>query len=105
MQLVRPLLDAQPSGPESYRRKLAEDCCPQASRRCAVTGARPGRSGPGTRRRAGGGGEQTIRLIFEPPQRIQRIWLRFVETETERTQEFTLRWRPETDGQAREIVR
>jgi len=55
--------------------------------------------------RAGGKGEQTIRLIFDRPQRIKRIWLRFVETETMRTQEFSLRWRPQKEGPAREIVR
>lgn len=49
-------------------------------------------------------GEQTIRLIFHEPQRIKRIWLLFTETETERTQEFVLRWSP--DGRSyREIVR
>jgi hypothetical protein len=55
--------------------------------------------------RAGGKGEQTIRLIFDTPQRLTRVWLRFVETEIERTQEFLLRWWPEKDGPAREIVR
>jgi hypothetical protein len=55
--------------------------------------------------RAGGQGEQTIRLVFEPPQRIHRIWLRFVETQVERTQEFSLQWRPARHGLAREIVR
>ena len=63
------------------------------------------RLGAATGWRAGGRGEQTIRLIFDPPQRIRRIWLRFQETETERTQEFSLRWQPNKDGQAREIVR
>ena len=43
MQLVRLLLDAQPSGPESHRRKLAEDCCPAGFVKVAqLTGARPG---------------------------------------------------------------
>jgi hypothetical protein len=46
--------------------------------------------GPGWR--AGGRGEQAIRLIFVQPQRLSRIWLRFVEREYERTQEFALRW-------------
>ena len=55
--------------------------------------------------RAGGRGEQRIRLIFDSPQRLTRVWLRFVETEIERTQEFSLRWWPEKDGLAREIVR
>lgn len=63
------------------------------------------RSGTTSGWRAEVRGEQTIRLIFEPPQRIRRIWLRFVETEAERTQEFTLRWRTAKNGRSREIVR
>jgi hypothetical protein len=55
--------------------------------------------------RAGSGGEQTIRLIFDLPQRIQRIWLRFVENQTERTQEFSLQWRHDKNSVSREIVR
>jgi hypothetical protein len=55
--------------------------------------------------RAGGGGEQTIRLAFDTPQRIKRVWLRFEETEADRTQEFSLRWRPDLQGQSQEIVR
>ena len=55
--------------------------------------------------RAGGTGDQTVRLLFDPPQRISRIFLRFVETETERTQEFSLRWSAERRGLSREIVR
>ncbi len=54
--------------------------------------------------RAGRSGPQTIRLLFDKPQTIKHIQLTFEETETERTQEFTLRW-----GQGsqpyREIVR
>jgi hypothetical protein len=42
--------------------------------------------------RAGWPGPQTIRLHFRPPQRLTRIWLHFVESERERTQEYTLRW-------------
>ncbi len=60
-------------------------------------------SGPGWR--ASGRGEQTIRLIFEPPQQLKRIRLHFLEVETARTQEFTLRWWPERNGRSREIVR
>jgi hypothetical protein len=55
--------------------------------------------------RAGGRGEQTIRLILDPPQRIRRIRLCFVESEAERTQEFALRWWREKNGRAQEIVR
>jgi hypothetical protein len=54
--------------------------------------------------RAALSGQQVIRLIFDKPQQIQRIWLRFVETEVERTQEFVLRW--SSDGESfQEIVR
>ena len=50
-------------------------------------------------------GRQTIRLRFDQPHQLRRIWLVFVETERPRTQEFVLRWSPD-DGQTyREIVR
>lgn len=49
-------------------------------------------------------GPQTITLSFDAPQHIQRIFLHFIERETERAQEFVLRYSSgsETD---REIVR
>jgi len=54
--------------------------------------------------RAALSGEQVIRLVFEEPQRISRIWLRFIENEVERTQQFALRW--SSDGSSfQEIVR
>ena len=37
-------------------------------------------------------GTQTIRLIFDEPQRLRRIWLIFEDSENTRTQEFVLRW-------------
>jgi hypothetical protein len=37
-------------------------------------------------------GKQTIGLFFDEPQRIRRIYLRFIELEAERTQQFTLQW-------------
>jgi len=55
--------------------------------------------------RAAQPGEQSIRLLFEHPQRLRRIWLRFVELATERTQEFVLRWSPDGGQSFREIVR
>jgi len=55
--------------------------------------------------RAADSGTQTIRLVFDVPQRIRRIWLVFEETETERTQEFVLRWSPDGGRSFREIVR
>ncbi len=55
--------------------------------------------------RAASPGTQTIRLLFDQPQRLRRISLVFVETETERTQEFVLRWSPDGGRSFREIVR
>jgi hypothetical protein len=55
--------------------------------------------------RAGSPGTQTIRLIFDEPQRLTRIALVFEETETERTQEFVLRWSPDNGVSFLEIVR
>jgi hypothetical protein len=55
--------------------------------------------------RASAPGKQTIRLIFDQPQRLKRINLVFTETETSRTQEFVLRWRSGDDQSFREIVR
>ena len=50
-------------------------------------------------------GTQTIRLIFDEPQRLKRIALVFEETETDRTQEFVLRWSSDGGHSFREIVR
>jgi hypothetical protein len=55
--------------------------------------------------RAADSGIQTIRLIFDDPQRLTRIALVFEETVTERTQEFILRWSPDGGRSFREIVR
>jgi hypothetical protein len=55
--------------------------------------------------RAAEPGVQTIRLIFDQPQRLRRISLLFEETENQRTQEFTLRWSSDRGSSFREIVR
>jgi hypothetical protein len=55
--------------------------------------------------RAMDAGAQTVRLLFDTPHRIRRICLLFQDIETERTQEFVLRWRSATDPHSREIVR
>jgi hypothetical protein len=55
--------------------------------------------------RAAEPGPQTIRLLFDKPQRIKRIQLAFEETETKRTQECTLRWSRDGGQSYREIVR
>jgi hypothetical protein len=55
--------------------------------------------------RAAEAGEQTIRIIFDQPQRLRRIRLLFVETESARTQEFLLRSSVDGGNTFREIVR
>lgn len=55
--------------------------------------------------RAAGPGKQAIRLNFNSPQRIRRIWINFVEPNVERTQEYVLRWSPDGGQSFREIVR
>jgi hypothetical protein len=58
--------------------------------------------GPGWR--AAEKGEQMIRLVFDEPIPLRRIRLEFSEAQTERTQEFTLRWARKGEP-LREIVR
>jgi hypothetical protein len=55
--------------------------------------------------RAADSGTQTIRLIFDQPQRLTLIALVFEESETSRTQEFVLRWSRDGGRSFREIVR
>jgi hypothetical protein len=55
--------------------------------------------------RASQTGEQTIRLLFDEPKDLRRIWLRFSEPQVERTQQFTLRWADSQTGSSKEIVR
>ena len=50
-------------------------------------------------------GEQTVRIVFDKPQSLKRIWLLFVESESERFQEFVLRWSADSGKTFREIVR
>lgn len=63
----------------------------------------PGRGASGWR--AAEPGRQTIRLLFDHPQRLRRIWINFLEPGTERTQEYVLRWSPDSGQSFREIVR
>lgn len=62
-------------------------------------------SGTGPGWRAQQPGKQTIRLLFDRPQRIRRIHLVFREDERGRTQEFVLRWSRDGGASYREIVR
>lgn len=55
--------------------------------------------------RAAEPGAQTIRLLFDQPQRLKRISLVFEEDKVMRTQEFVLRALSNRGGPFREIVR
>jgi hypothetical protein len=55
--------------------------------------------------RAAGPGPQMIRLVFDQPQRLNRILLTFEEKAMARTQEFSLRWSSDNGNSFREIVR
>ena len=55
--------------------------------------------------RASQSGEQIIRLLFDEPKDIRRIWVCFREQSVERTQQFTLRWTDSQTGPFSEIVR
>lgn len=50
-------------------------------------------------------GEQRIRLVFDRPQRLSRVWLLFIEPDTARTHEFVLRWSPDGGRSFREVLR
>jgi hypothetical protein len=55
--------------------------------------------------RAAHPGAQSIRLVFDEPQKLKRISLVFEDTVNDRTQEFVLRWSSDIKGPFREIVR
>jgi hypothetical protein len=55
--------------------------------------------------RAATPGPQTVRLMFDEPQKLRRIVLVFEENDIQRTQEFVLRWSPDGRQPFKEIVR
>lgn len=61
-------------------------------------------TGTGSGWRASRQGEQVIRLLFDKPLSLRRIWVGF-EDSTPRTQEFVLRWSPDFGRSHREVVR
>jgi len=61
--------------------------------------------GTGLSWRAAQPGQQTIRLLFDEPQRIRHLHLVFQEDDQERTQQFVLRWSSDGGESYREIVR
>jgi hypothetical protein len=54
---------------------------------------------------AGTPGKQLVRLLFDTPQHLHTIHLRFLESDVERTQEFVLRYSRASDLTWHEIVR
>jgi hypothetical protein len=62
----------------------------------------PGR-GPGWR--AAAPGKQSIRLLFHQPQALRRIYVKFVEAHSARTQEFALRASADGGRTFRDVVR
>ena len=55
--------------------------------------------------RAAQPGPQIVRLVFNQPQKIRRMYVVFHEHELERTQQFVLRWSSDGGQSYREIVR
>ena len=55
--------------------------------------------------RAAQPGPQTVRLVFDRPQRIEHLHLEFHEHESARTQQFVLRWSANGGRTYQEIVR
>lgn len=55
--------------------------------------------------RAAGPGRQTVRILFDEPQRVRRVRLVFEEPRLERTQEFALSWSPSGSEPVRPLVR
>jgi len=55
--------------------------------------------------RAAEPGAQTLRLLFDVPQGLGHVQLEFTEPDTERTQEFVLRYSTSGEAAFREILR
>ena len=55
--------------------------------------------------RAASPGTQAIRVLFDEPQRLRRIWLHFAEPVVERTQEFVVRWSADAGRSFHDVVR
>jgi hypothetical protein len=59
----------------------------------------------GTGWRSAEPGRQTVRVLFDEPQKIRHIRLAFKEDKQPRTQEFVLRWSPDGGRSYRDVVR
>lgn len=62
-------------------------------------------NGPRGGWRAAVPGKQTLRLYFDRPQQLRRIWLDFLEPHAERTQQYMLRWSPDGGRTFQDILR
>ena len=62
-------------------------------------------TGEGRGWRAASGGEQIVRLLFDEPRTVRLVELRFEEHLNQRTQEFVLRWSPDSGRSYRDVVR
>jgi hypothetical protein len=60
-------------------------------------------TGPGWR--AAAPGRQRVRLVFDQPQAIKRIRIRFNEPEVARTQEFSMQWSGSAGDPLKEVIR
>ncbi|NOQ15968.1 MAG: carbohydrate-binding protein [Methyloprofundus sp.] len=54
--------------------------------------------------RAAGAGKQILRLLFDQPQALSLIKLKFVETLVERSQEYSLHWSADVSQPLQEIA-
>lgn len=61
--------------------------------------------GESTHWRASQPGKQTIRIIFDEPQRLNHIHMQFDENTLTRTQEFAILWSAAGEQSCREILR
>ena len=55
--------------------------------------------------RAAAPGEQRVAILFDEPELVRKMTLKFVETDRPRTHEFVLTWSSQIDGPAHIIVR
>ena len=55
--------------------------------------------------RAATPGEQRVAILFDKPELVRKMTLKFVETDRPRTHEFVLTWSSQIDGPAHIIVR
>lgn len=55
--------------------------------------------------RAAEPGEQRIRIVFDQPEQVRKLTLKFIERERPRTQEFVLTWSADAGSPAHIIVR